>query len=149
MNTALGLRGLGWAVSHLPPRIQDERCDICHARVFERATLRTLSIVCGAILVEFDVGTFADVLALFDKDAYGDRFATTSSISDGAILAEKVLYGLPHIGELDGGMGEVGAHHTQPTFYPVKGLLLRPRQHGESIEGSGKMEYPKVPMESF
>ncbi|KAK1826367.1 1,4-alpha-glucan branching enzyme GlgB [Podospora conica] len=68
--------------------------------------------------VEFDVGTFADVLALFDKDAHGDRFATTSSVRNGAILTELGINALELLPAADakakGEWGYATAHYFAP-----------------------------------
>lgn len=68
--------------------------------------------------VEFDVGTFADVLALFNKDAHGDRFTTTSSIHDGAILADLGINALELLPAADakatGEWGYATAHYFAP-----------------------------------
>ncbi|KAK0730998.1 glycoside hydrolase superfamily [Lasiosphaeris hirsuta] len=67
-----------------------------------------------------DVGTFADVLALFDTTCRGNRFSTTSAVCDGAILSELGINALELLPAADarpkGEWGYATANYFAPDF---------------------------------
>ncbi len=70
--------------------------------------------------VDVDVGTFSDVRALFDQQAKGDRFASISAVSNGAILAELGINALELLPAADAkakdAWGYATAHYFAPDF---------------------------------
>ncbi|KAK5658929.1 hypothetical protein OQA88_1746 [Cercophora sp. LCS_1] len=70
--------------------------------------------------VDADVGTFKDVIALFDKEAHGDRFVSIASVSDGAILADLGINALEIMPAADakptGEWGYATAHYFAPDY---------------------------------
>ncbi|KAK6813996.1 hypothetical protein RU639_010416 [Aspergillus parasiticus] len=70
--------------------------------------------------VQIDVGTFTDVLALFDSQTAGDRFSDISSVAKEAIVADLGINALELLPAADAKpMGEWGyatAHYYAPDF---------------------------------
>ncbi|CAK7237868.1 hypothetical protein SBRCBS47491_010182 [Sporothrix bragantina] len=70
--------------------------------------------------VDVDVGTFADVQALFDSSAPGRNFASVSTVKTGAILKELGINGLELLPAADakprGAWGYATAHYFAPDY---------------------------------
>ncbi|CAK7206367.1 hypothetical protein SEUCBS139899_009158 [Sporothrix eucalyptigena] len=70
--------------------------------------------------VDVDVGTFADVQALFDSSAPGHNFASVPAVNSGAILQELGINGLELLPAADakprGAWGYATAHYFSPDF---------------------------------
>ncbi|GAB1310700.1 Alpha amylase, catalytic domain subfamily [Madurella fahalii] len=66
--------------------------------------------------VDVDVGTFADVLALFDTSVAGGRFASVSAVRHGAILAELGINALELLPAADGKIKKEWGYATAHYF---------------------------------
>ncbi|CAK7219837.1 hypothetical protein SCUCBS95973_003956 [Sporothrix curviconia] len=70
--------------------------------------------------LDVDIGTFADVQALFDSSAPGRNFASVSTVNTGAILQELGINGLELLPAADakprGAWGYATAHYSAPDY---------------------------------
>ena len=90
--------------------------------------------------VEVDVGTFEDVMALFDVASPGDRFSTTATVRDEAILADLGINALEILPAADakptGEWGYATAHYFAPDYdlASASGLArLVDKIHGQNV----------------
>ncbi|KAF7173341.1 hypothetical protein CNMCM5623_005593 [Aspergillus felis] len=102
--------------SHVAPPAQDAIPDNNHLVIYELPTSWANNKPAGDVQV--DVGTFTDVLALFDLTTAGDRFRDTPSVANEAIVADLGVNALELLPVADskrtGEWGYATAHYYAP-----------------------------------